>query len=321
MWRLCTCGQAHPRKASCADDTSSGLVLGALFCAVAERRSVVSAASPERRPPPVPTTARSLALRRLRRLLTRENGRVLAELTRAALKESDHNSLLGATWSLLSPFVMLVALYLIFRNRFGEEVQAYPLYLLTGVSLVSYFVTTTHYLISVLLVHRPLLLNTTVPREAVIASQLAVHSYRLFVEMLACAVLSAYYGLLSPVKLLAIPPLLLAYVGMTAGVGMVLALIHCFARDIQHIWSLSSRLFLFVTPVFYTLDSLSPAARFAVTWLNPLTPFLTALRALFTAGSEPQPLAYGFAIAIALLVFGSGYAAFLHLEGTALERA
>lgn len=257
----------------------------------------------------------------MRRLLTRENARLLAELTRAALKASDHNSLLGAAWSLLSPFVMLLTLYLIFRNRFGEEVRAYPLYLLIGVSLVSYFVTTTHYLISVLFMHRPLLLNTTVPREAVIASQLAVHSYKLLVEMVACALLSAWYGLFSPLGALAALPLLLAYVGLTAGVGMILALVHCFARDIEHIWSLVSRLFLFVTPVFYTLDSLSPVARFLVTWLNPLTPFLTTLRSLLMAGSEPQPLAYGFAVAVALLVLGGGYAAFLHLESTALERA
>jgi ABC-2 type transport system permease protein len=259
--------------------------------------------------------------RRLRRLATWEHAHLFAELTRAAMRAGDHNSLLGAAWSLLSPFVMLVALYLVFRNRFGDEVQAYPLYLLIGISLVNYFVTTTRFLISILFNHRPLLLNTTVPRETVVASQLAVHSSKLLIEMGLCGLFSLYYGLFSPWAALAAVPLLFAFVALTTGVGLILALIHCFARDVEHIWSLISRLLLFVTPVFYTLDGLPPLAHFFVAWLNPLTPFLVALRSLLIEGSPAEPLAYAYATVLALIVLAIGYTAFLRLEGAALERA
>jgi ABC-2 type transport system permease protein len=262
----------------------------------------------------------SVTASRLRRLLSRESARLLVELTRAAFRVADHDSLLGALWSLISPFVMLVALWLVFHHRFGAELPAYPLYLLIGISLVNYFVTATRFLIGVLNNHRALLLNTTVPREMVIASQLAVHTWKLAVEMALCALLSACYGLFSPLASLAVLPLLAAYVAFTAGIGLVLALIHCFARDIEHIWSLSSRLLLFITPVFYGLGGLSPGVRFAVVWLNPLTPFLTGVRAALI-GSAVSPLEYAWALVLGGSALAVGAAAFLALENAALERA
>ena len=76
-----------------------------------------------------------------------------------------------------------------------------------------------------------------------------------------------------------------------------------------------------MTPVFYTVESLPAVTRFFVSWLNPLTPFLTALRSLLVAGSPAEPVAYAYAMFMSLVVFGVGYAAFLRLESAALERA
>lgn len=253
-------------------------------------------------------------------MLSRSNAALLVELARAGIKAADHNSLLGALWSLLAPFVMLLALWLVFRRRFGREVEAYPVYLLIGISLVNYFVTTTRFLITVLFNNRVLLLNSTVPRETVIAAQVAVHTYKLLVEMLLCALFSASYGLFSIGPALAALPLLVAYVALTTGVGLVLALLHSFARDVEHIWSLASRLLLFVTPVFYPLAGLAPFERLLVGWLNPISPFLVSLRSALMIGTPFSPLAYGYALTLGGGVLALGYAAFLRLEHAALER-
>jgi ABC-type polysaccharide/polyol phosphate export permease len=257
---------------------------------------------------------------RLRRLVAPANAELFYELLRAGIKMGDHHSILGALWSLLAPFVMLVALYLVFRHRFGGEIEAYPLYLLVGISLVNYFVTATRYLIAVLLTHRQLMIDSTVPRETVIASQVAVHTQKLLIEMAICAGFGAWYGRLSLFSLVAALPLLLAFVALTTGVGLVLALLHCFARDIEHVWAMVSRLLLFVTPVFYGLDDLAPFPRLLVTWLNPLTPFLIGLRDAFL-GDPLSPLVYAYALAVGVGALLAGYGAFLLLENAAVERA
>jgi ABC-type polysaccharide/polyol phosphate export permease len=256
---------------------------------------------------------------RVRTLFEPANRALFVELVRTCFKVTDHNSIGGALWSLIAPFAMLTALYLVFRERFGEELRAYPLYLLVGIAFVTYFATTTRLLIAVLFVNRALMLNTTVPRETVILAQVAFHGYKLLIELVLCALLAVHYGTFSWGAMAAALPLLLAFLGLVTGVGMLGAVVHSFARDIEHIWSLVTPLLMFVTPVFYGLESLSAPARFIIYWLNPLTPFLVALRGLFI-GPPAHPGVYLHAIAIGLAVLAAGYAAFLRAEGAALER-
>ena len=111
----------------------------------------------------------------------------------------------------------------------------------------------------------------------------------------------------------------MAFFALVTGVGMLGAVVHSFARDIEHIWSLVTHLLMFVTPVFYGLDSLSAPARFVIYWLNPLTPFLVALRGLFI-GPPAHAGVYLHAVAIGTVVLLAGYAAFLAAEGAAVER-
>lgn len=272
--------------------------------------------------PPVAVDAAWLARRartRVRALFEPSNRALFVELVRTCFKVTDHNSIVGALWSLLAPFAMLVALYLVFRERFGEELQAYPLYLLLGISFVSYFSTTTRLLIAVLFMNRALMLNTTVPRETVILSQVAFHGYKLLIELMLCALLALHFGTFSLGGMVAAVPLLVAFFALVTGVGMLGAVVHSFARDIEHVWSLVTHLLMFVTPVFYDLETLSAPARFVIYWLNPLTPFLVALRGLFI-GPPAHPGVYLHAVAIGTVVLLAGYAAFLSAEGAALER-
>jgi len=256
---------------------------------------------------------------RVRSLFDPSNRALFVELVRTCFKITDHNSIGGALWSLLAPFAMLTALYLVFRERFGEELQAYPLYLLLGIAFVTFFSITTRQLIAILFVNRALMLNTTVPRETVILSQVAFHGYKLAVELVLCALLAVHFGTFSWASMVGVLPLLAAFFALVTGVGMLGAVVHSFARDIEHIWTLVAHLLMFVTPVFYGLESLSAPARFVIYWLNPLTPFLVALRGLFI-GPPAHPAVYLHAMAIGFGVLLAGYAAFLAAEGAALER-
>ncbi len=255
-----------------------------------------------------------------RRLLSRADAELLLELIRARLKASDHNSTLGMLWSLIGPTTMMAVMYFVFSTRFGGRLDAYPLYLLIGIVLVSFFVTCTRYMIVVLLGDRRLLLNSTVPRGAVLISAAAVHVQKLLVELALCGLLSAIYGLITWRGLALVAPLVVAYVALAVGAGMVLAMLFAFARDVEHVWIVSSWVLFFVSPVFYALDSLSPLAATAVYWLNPLTPFVLAFRdALIGGGGDLALLAHSLVLGAAAFAIGCG--ALWALGDAAVERA
>lgn len=269
----------------------------------------------------VPRPVGQLLARRLRRLRTRANWNLLRELASANFRLADHNSWLGALWGLVNPIAMLGVLYFVFRSHFGRDVPAYPLYLLVGVVVVGFFLSVTRYLTSIFHVQRGFLIDSTVPRETLIVANLFPQVYKFGVELVLCGAFAVAYGALSWREAFLLAPLALAYVAFVVGVGLVLALVHCFTPDVEHVWTMLSRLLFFVTPVFYTLESLTALPRAVVYWGNPLTPFVLAFRDVFLHAGPAATLVYLHSLVLGGLVFLIGYVAFLRFESAAIERA
>jgi ABC-type polysaccharide/polyol phosphate export permease len=257
---------------------------------------------------------------RLRRLASASNRSILLEMVRANIKASDYHSFLGGLWSLVGTTVMLAALYLVFSQRFGKEVQGYPLYLLTGIILVNFFITATSYLLRVLIFNRDIALNSTIPRENLVLATISINAWKLGIELAICTLLSLVSGLYSWRSLLLFFPVLSAFLALVLGVGMALSLLYCFARDVEHVWAIFARLFLFITPVFYTVESLSPTMRPLILYLNPLTPFLQAFRAIFLRRGMLAAPVLAHCLILGMVVLGLSYLIFARWEGAALDR-
>lgn len=214
---------------------------------------------------------------------------------------------------------MLLVMYFVFRSRFGQDISAYPLYLLVGIVSVSFFTTTTASMLKIFLTHRDFILNSTVPRETLILSNLFFHTHKFLIELILCSTLSIFYGLFTWRIFLLLLPLLIAYVALILGVGIILSLIYCFTRDIEHIWMIVSRLLFFATPIFYTLDSLSPLMKKVIYWGNPLAPFIISFQEILMKGVNT--LNYAHSLILGCGFFILGYCCFIIFENTAVERA
>ncbi len=268
-----------------------------------------------------PLALRGMLAARVHRLASADNRALFLELLRAGIKVNDHNSVLGTLWGLLNPITLFLVLYLVFRKHFGAGIDAYPLFLLVGVSVLNFFTAATRALVTVFAANRHLLLNSTIPRETLVAATVATHAYKLVVELVLCGAVSAWYGRLAWSTVLGVVPVLLGLVALTLGIGLLGALAYCFVRDVEHLWGLGTRLLLFVSPVFYDLSSLSALPRTLIYWANPVTPFLVAFRGLFIQAGQFDALACIHSVVVGLVVLTVAFAVFLRWEGEAVERA
>ena len=256
-----------------------------------------------------------------KRILTARNNRsLLKELVRAKFKINEHNSILGLLWSIIGPATMLLLMYLIFVRRFGEEIEAYPLYLLLGISTLNFFIVATTVLAKSFYLDRAIALNTALPREHIPVAYLCVEGYKFIVQMVLCVILSLAYGVFSGKHFLLLIPVLVAYIFFLLGIGFILAIIHCHIRDIEHIWAIATRLLFFATPIFYSLESVSRVARTLVYWVNPLTPFLITFRQIFIGTGNINFVLYTRCVVTGVLFLLGGYIFFLINEGNAIER-
>ncbi len=262
----------------------------------------------------------SKALFRMANVFLKPKIGLLSELIRANYKSQNQSTVLGISWSLIAPAAMFLAMYTIFNLHFGKKVFAYPLYLLLGIILVNFFATVIMSMSQSLYTQPHLVLNSTVPREYLVLSFFSVHARKFIIEILISWIISVIYGVFNMQYFLLFVPVILSFCAFTIGVGFMVAILYCFMRDFEHIWTLVSRLLFFISPIFYTLEGIRPLAREAVYWLNPLTPFMVTGRQLFIATGSIDFLVYAHCIVLGLSVFFLGYAVLIIFEKTAVEK-
>jgi len=257
---------------------------------------------------------------KLKRLFTSYNRNLLIEMIYADFKMYDRDSILGTFWILLNPMITLLIMYCVFETRFGHSIQFYPLYILIGIATVNFFINVTTKMINSISFNRYVVLNSTIPRENFILTDLFVHIYKLFIELSLCWLLSIYYGVFAWQAVLLALPLLAALAGLALGAGMIISLIYCYAMDIEHIWRIITRLLLFVTPVFYSLEHISHFFSKVIYWFNPLTPFLIAFRQIIIWNNSLDLVNYAYSICWGCCFLVLGYLVFITFENTAIEQ-
>lgn len=260
-------------------------------------------------------------IQRFQKLAAPLNRQLLYELVRVGFRTSDHNMLLGFGWSLASPLIMLAILYFLFRDRFGQNIVAYPAYLMLGLVAVNFFTQLTRQIMPVFVASKEMFVNTTALRETVVFAAVALAWYRFGIELLFCLALTAFLGVFLGATILWSIPLLVAFTGFSLGVAFLLALVYVYLRDMEHVWALVTRLLWFVTPIFFGLDAFAGWSAHAIFWLNPLTPFVIALRGVIMGDPAFQPWVYAYAIVLGCAAFFIGYGSFLKFQSRAVERA
>jgi ABC-2 type transport system permease protein len=144
---------------------------------------------------------------------------------------------------------------------------------------------------------------------------------RLLLEVALCVAVAAAYGAVAWARLPLLAPLLVALVGLATGVGLLGSLAYAVTREVERAWELAVRLLFFGTPVFYDLGALPPGLGTLLYWANPLTPFVTACRAVLVSRGPLDPGLYLHCLAAGAATLTAGYLAFRAAEDALVERA
>jgi ABC-2 type transport system permease protein len=192
-------------------------------------------------------------------------------LARADFKLRYLDSIIGYAWALAQPLLMFVVLYTIWSKvvRIGGDVQHYPLKLLLGIALFTYFTEATGHALPSLVTKGEMLKKIPFPPLAVPISSVLTST---FVYGLTLVIVMAFVlanGIAPSLRWLELIPLLGILVTFTFAVALMLSLLYVPIRDVQPIWVVVARLLFFLTPVFYPLQ-VAPHGLQKALILNPL---------------------------------------------------
>ena len=215
------------------------------------------------------------------------------------LKSRYRTTVLGWLWSLAIPLATLaiyaVVFTVVFRSQppaFGNgRVGSYAAWLFVGLVVWAAMSNTVTSAIATLLDVGPLMQKVRIPAYApVLGAALAMGVQVLIEAGIALAAMLAF-GNVGPTWLL-LAPILVLLMAFSASLGLTLAVVNIYARDVKQITTVALQLVFFLSPVLYPVST-APAEWHgipvrAILEANPMTAFIDATRSAVYALEVPS---------------------------------
>lgn len=211
---------------------------------------------------------------------------LLLRLVQRDLKVKYRRSVLGYLWSLLNPLLMMVVMSLVFSFMFRFDIPNYPIYLITGQIVFTFFSEATTMAMGSIIGNVSLIKKVYVPKYIFPISRVLSCFVTLLFSLVAVVIVMIATGTpLTPAILLF--PLPLAYVLLfSMGVGLILSVLAVYFRDTTHLYGVLTTAWMYLTPIFYPIESIPDAIQPLIR-ANPLFLFIDCFRELVLYGRVP----------------------------------
>lgn len=222
-------------------------------------------------------------------------------------------SALGFAWAFVQPVFMMFIYIVIFGELMGSRLpgvalrDGYSIYLVAGMLPWLAFANTLARTATVFVDKKPVLskvgLSLTMLPLFVVLAETAT-----FVIGLA---LFGVYLLLaghapSP-HLLTLPWIFLVQQMLALGIGLILAVLNVFLRDVREFSGIFVQLWFWFTPIVWTPQIMSPELFARLKMLNPMASVVTAYQAIFLGNARPDYSTLALVAVLAAATLAVGY--------------
>jgi ABC-2 type transport system permease protein len=230
-------------------------------------------------------------------------------------------SALGYLWQLVRPLLLFGVLYVVFTEivRLGGDVELYPVALLLGIVVFTFFSEATGGAVTSLVDREALIRKVEFPRLAVPLATVLTALFNVTLNLGAVIVFLLIAGGDVRLSWLELPLLVAALALFAAGAGMLLSALFVRYRDVKPIWEVALQLLFYGSPIFYPIDVVIERSELAakLMMLNPFAAILQQSRHALVAPSHPtvaDVLGSGWLVlapvAIGVAVVALGYRVF-----------
>jgi ABC-type polysaccharide/polyol phosphate export permease len=220
---------------------------------------------------------------------------LFANLFRRDFQAKYKGSLLGVLWSLLNPLVLLGVYLVVFGLLWkGGTIPHYPLYLLAGLACWIFFATSLQASSRSLVDSAELIKKVRFPRQLVAFSTIATQAVTFAVMVALLLVLSLVFIPEARSTVWLALPLSVLFVGLVAGLGLLVACLNVLYRDVEHLIAAALLPWFFLTPILWRFAQLPErvqrhhALLDLLRWGNPIAPPIYAVRDALWLGSAPR---------------------------------
>lgn len=227
------------------------------------------------------------------------------ELVKRDFKKKYKGTVLGMSWSLLSPLLMLLVMKLVFTQFFGRSTPHYTIYIFCGNVVWCYFSEATKGGMQALVSNAGIFTKVNVPKylfvlsknfQSLISFLLTIVILFVFVAFDNLSFSWRYLMLLYPVILLIL---------LNIGAGMILSACFVFFRDTTYLYDVFLRLLMYLSAIFYNVNNYGARVQ-RIFLVNPVYLFIKYFRCVLIDGNLPSLAFHLLMLADTAVIFGLG---------------
>lgn len=219
---------------------------------------------------------------------------LLGNLIGRDFKLKYRRSVLGVVWSVLNPLLMCLVMWAVFSSIFdtrGSGIENFPVYLMAGQLLFNFFNEATSVAMGSMLGAAPLIKKVYVPKYIFPLQKVCFALVNCLFSFIALVIIMVATGAkLHVTVILAVYPLLTLFI-FSLGIGLFLAAITVFFRDIMHLWGVFCTALMYFSAIFYNPETMTAGGGVLQTVIgfNPLYWYITAFRTAVLDGEVLTP--------------------------------
>lgn len=239
---------------------------------------------------------------------------VLNSLVSKDFKLKYRRSILGVLWSVLNPLLMMVVLTAVFSYMFKFPIDHYPLYFILGQTLFDMMNRSTSAAMASIIDAQSLIKKIRIEKMVFPLEKVLFELVNYAISLIAVAGVMVYLQVCPSIHALWGLPLVVLFVAVfSAGLGLLLASLAVFFRDVMHLWGVLITAWTYATPLFYPVDYLAPWMQ-QVMWFNPMYHYVTLMRDVMMWDIYPGGRELLVCAAMAAVTFLIGFIVFRRTE-------
>jgi ABC-2 type transport system permease protein len=218
------------------------------------------------------------------RFITQKNRSILREMVSTDFKVRYQGSVLGYAWSVLRPLFLFIILYIVFVKflRIGGDIPHFPVYLLMGIVLWTFFTEATSQAMTSVVARGDLIKKISIPRYLVVASSSFSALINLGLNLIILLIIALINGVRPMESWLLLPFIILELFVLATALGFFLSALFVKYRDASYVWEVLLQAGFYATPILYPITIVAEKYQ-KLLMLNPMAQIVQDSRWAFVS--------------------------------------
>ena len=241
---------------------------------------------------------------------------LLISMALRELRVRYRQSTLGPAWALLQPLALMVV-FSLFLGRFARLPShgiPYPIFYYAALAPWSLIAVALPAATSSLIVNAAIINKVYFPREIFPIVGVVVAAADFAFASIGLVGMIFYFHTPLTVYLLWIPALFAGQFVLVMGCALLLSGVTVYLRDVRHALPVLTQVWMYASPVVYSLESVPRRFLLPYMLLNPLAAYMDGYRRVILEGRAPQLAFLGLASGLSVVGFVLAYRLFKMLE-------